>query len=107
MNAKKEPAGSLSPEITSVPATLTDSTVSIADLLTYVNRHFPAVLPESVLRHFGHSERPAGKLGEGALFSLLSCHNSIPVKLSCSMAERHGTIEAGKSMHEYCAEDRD
>ena len=69
INAKKEPAALL-PEITSVPATLTDSNISIADLLAYVNRYFPDVLPESVLRHFGHSERPAGKLGEGALFSL-------------------------------------
>lgn len=70
INAKTEPAGSLSPEITGVPATLTGSDISIADLLTYVNRYFPDVLPEGVLRHFGHSGRPAGKLGEGALFSL-------------------------------------
>ena len=69
INAKKEPAALL-PEITGVPATLTGSNISIADLLAYVNRYFPDVLPESVLRHFGHSERPAGKLGEGALFSL-------------------------------------
>ena len=69
INAKKEPAALL-PEITGVPATLTGSSISIANLLTYVNRYFPDVLPESVLRHFGHSERPAGKLGEGALFSL-------------------------------------
>ena len=66
INAKTGPAGSLSPEITGVPATLTGSSISIANLLTYVNRYFPDVLPESVLRHFGHSERPAGKLGEGA-----------------------------------------
>ena len=66
INAKTEPAGSLSPELTGVPATLTGSSISIANLLTYVNRYFPDVLPESVLRHFGHSERPAGKLGEGA-----------------------------------------
>ena len=65
INAKKEPAALL-PEITGVPATLTGSTISIADLLTYVNRYFPDVLPEGVLRHFGHSERSAGKLGEGA-----------------------------------------
>ena len=60
INAKTEPAALL-PEITGVPATLTGS-----DLLTYVNRYFLDVLPESVLRHFSHSERPAGKLGEGA-----------------------------------------
>lgn len=70
INAKTEPAGSLSPEITGVPATLTGSSISIADLLTYVNRYFPDVLPESVLRHFGHSERPAGKLGEGARYMI-------------------------------------
>ena len=65
INAKREPAALL-PEITGGPATLTGSSISIANLLTYVNRYFPDVLPESVLRHFGHSERPAGKLGEGA-----------------------------------------
>ena len=65
INAKTEPAALL-PEITGVPATLTGSSISISDLLTYVNRYFLDVLPESVLRHFSHSERPAGKLGEGA-----------------------------------------
>ena len=65
INAKKEPAASL-PKFTDESAPLTCSSISIADLLTYVNRYFPDVLPESVLRHFGHSERPAGKLGEGA-----------------------------------------
>ena len=65
INAKKEPAASL-PKFTDESATLTGSTISIADFLTYVNRYFPDVLPEGVLRHFGHRERPAGKLGEGA-----------------------------------------
>ena len=65
INAKKEPAASL-PKFTDESAPLTGTTISIADLLTYVNRYFPDVLPEGVLRHFGHRERPAGKLGEGA-----------------------------------------
>ena len=86
INAKTEPAGSLSPEITGVPATLTGSNISIADLLTYVNRYFPDVLPESVLRHFGHSERPAGKPGEGALFSLKAY----------SEAEKKGHVKSAK-----------
>ena len=86
INAKTEPAGSLSPEITGVPATLTGSSISIANLLTYVNRYFPDVLPESVLRHFGHSERPAGKLGEGALFSLKAY----------SEAEKKGYVKSAK-----------
>ena len=48
---------------------VTDSTISIADLLAYVNQHFPDVLPEDVLKHFGHDSRPEGKLGESALYS--------------------------------------
>lgn len=46
----------------------------------------PDVLPESVLRHFGHSERPAGKLGEGALFSLKAY----------SEAEKKGHVKSAK-----------
>lgn len=47
---------------------VTDSSISIAQLLEIVNREFPDVLPESVLRHFGHEFRPEGKLGKSALF---------------------------------------
>ena len=68
-NAKMEPAALL-PKFTDKAATPTDSTISIAELLEYVNRYFPDILPEDVLRHFGHSERPAGKLGGSALYSL-------------------------------------
>ena len=50
IGAKKEPAALL-PEITGVPATLTGSSISISSLLDYVNRYFPDVLPESVLKH--------------------------------------------------------
>lgn len=67
INAKKEPAALL-PEITGEPATLTDSSISISNLLDYVNRYFPDILPEDVLKHYGHDERPAGELGESALF---------------------------------------
>lgn len=48
---------------------VTDSSISIAELLEYVNQNFPDVLPEDVLRHYGYSERPEGKLGESALYS--------------------------------------
>lgn len=66
---KKKSAGSLSPGSGQiVPASLTDSDISIADLLQYVNKYFPDVLPEEVLKHFGHSSRPEGKLGASALF---------------------------------------
>lgn len=68
IGTKTEPAGSLSPEITGVPATLTGSTISISSLLDYVNRYFPDILPESVLKHYGYEARPGGELGESALF---------------------------------------
>ena len=67
IGAKKEPAALL-PEVTGVPATLTGSTISISGLLDYVNRYFPDVLPESVLKHYGHDARPAGELGANAIF---------------------------------------
>ena len=68
IGTKTEPAGSLSPEVTGVPATLTGSTISISSLLDYVNRYFPDILPENVLKHYGYTARPDGELGESALF---------------------------------------
>ncbi len=71
INAKKEPAGLVDP---SVPANIADyftgSNISISKLLDYVNKYFPDILPESVLRHYGYERRPEGKLGESALFSM-------------------------------------
>ena len=66
VNTKKEPAGSLSPEVSTPP---TGSTISISNLLDYVNNYFPDILPESVLKHYGYSSRPEGNIGESALFS--------------------------------------
>ena len=66
-NTKKESAALL-PKFTDKSATPTDSTISIASLLDYVNQYFPDVLPESVLRHFGHTARPKGELGKSALY---------------------------------------
>lgn len=67
VNAKKEPAGSSkSPEVSTPP---TGSTISISNLLDYVNSYFPDILPESVLKHYGYNSRPEGNIGESALFS--------------------------------------
>lgn len=67
VNAKKEPAGSSkSPEVSTPP---TGPTISISNLLDYVNNNFPDILPESVLKHYGYSSRPEGNIGESALFS--------------------------------------
>jgi hypothetical protein len=42
INAKKEPAGSSKSPQVSTPAT--DSTISISDLLDYVNKYYPDIL---------------------------------------------------------------
>ena len=56
-----------------VQRSVADSTISIAELLDYVNKYFPDILPESVLKHYGYDARPESrgddKLGESALFS--------------------------------------
>ncbi len=69
VNAKKESAVHNAPPITKDSLRITDSTISISDLLEYVNMYFPDILPESVLRHFGYDARPEGEMGEDALFS--------------------------------------
>lgn len=68
-NVKKEPAVLNAPAPTGNPLRITDSKISIACLLDIARDNFPDVLPENVLRHFGFSARPDGKLGESALFS--------------------------------------
>lgn len=67
-NAKKEPAALL-PKVTEESATPTGSKISIAKLLDVVNELYPDILPEDVLKHYGHNSRPAGKLGESVLYS--------------------------------------
>lgn len=69
INAKKGNQSGLTPQGSrSQDRFLPGSTISISNLLDYVNRYFPDILPEDVLRHYGHEARPAGKLGESALF---------------------------------------
>ena len=77
MNAKKGTAA-LNAPLVSTPNYRT--TISIAELLEYVNRYFPDVLPESVLRHFGHTSRPQGVIGESALYSEETDENTKAVR---------------------------
>ena len=58
------------PLSTGKPALGTDSTISIANLLDYVNQYFPDILPEEALKHYGYDSRPDGVLGEDALYKL-------------------------------------
>ena len=65
ISAKKSTAV-LNAPLVSTPDYRTD--ISIAELLEYVNRYFPDILPESVLKHFGHKARPDGLLGNDTLY---------------------------------------
>ncbi len=69
INAKKEELAAIkSPRFTAKPLSVTSSTISISNLLDLVNKYFPDVLPEDVLRHYGYDARPDGDLGGSALF---------------------------------------
>lgn len=69
INAKKEElAATKSPRFTATPLSVTSSTISIAELLDLVNQYFPDVLPEDVLKHYGHSTRPEGSLSGEVLY---------------------------------------
>ena len=70
VNTKKESAALNAPRLTVNPLSVTDSKISIAQLLDLARDNFPDVLPESVLRHYGFDRRPDGVLGEDVLFSL-------------------------------------
>ena len=67
INAKRNGMAVLNAPRVSTPSYHT--TISIRSLLDYVNKYFPDILPEDVLRHYGHKARPEGELGESALFS--------------------------------------
>lgn len=69
MNAKKELAALNAPGATLKTLPVTSSDTSIPSVLGLVNDHFSDILPEEVLKHYGHTERPAGKIGESALYS--------------------------------------
>ena len=70
INAKKEElAATKSPRFTAKPLSVTSSTISIEELLDLVNQYFPDVLPESVLKHYGHDARPDGDIGSSMLYS--------------------------------------
>lgn len=69
INAKKESAALNAPRLGATPLSETNSfTISIAELLDYVNQYFPEILPDDVLKHYGHAARPDGKLGKSVLY---------------------------------------
>jgi hypothetical protein len=68
INTKTEPAGSLSPDVPAKADYLTGSNISISDLLDYVNKYYPDILPEDILKHYNYNSRPEGVLGESVLY---------------------------------------
>ncbi len=59
----------LAPGVPAETDRLTDPAISIAQLLEFVNRYFPDILPRDVLSHFGREERPEGALGGSVRYS--------------------------------------
>ena len=51
------------------PFPVTNSKISIAKLLEYVNRYFPDILPTDVLMHFGREARPNSSVSNSAVYS--------------------------------------
>ena len=95
INAKKEPAATKSPRLTAEPLSVTSSTISIEELLDLVNQYFPDILPEEVLKHYGHDSRPEGDLGEDALYKLPVGEDTSPRALLANAFEgvAQGDIE--------------
>jgi len=112
INAKKEPAALLPRVYGEKSAPSTDSTISIAELLDYVNKYFPDILPESVLKHYGHHARPAGKLGESTLYSdrysteadLEQQNEKLKTKVSDIQKQWDEEVEAIRASMKYDAE---
>lgn len=101
INAKKEPAALL-PLSTEKPALGTDSKTSISDLLDYVNRYFPDILPEEVLKHYGYDSRPDGVLGKDALYKLPVGEDTSPRSLLANAFEELAKTDAEKeSIRKY------
>ncbi len=70
VNAKKEATALIEPELSSQSdVSLTASSISITNLLDYVNKYYPDILPLDVLEHYGYSEIPEGTLGETAIYA--------------------------------------
>ena len=104
-NAKKRPAGILSPTITANAATLTGRTISVKQLLDNVNNIFPDILSESVLRKFGHDSRPEGAFAKDVLYSRSDLSTSLtPQVLLSTMSDMdvdNLSHEESKALSEY------
>lgn len=70
VNAKKEPTRLIDAGVPARADYLTGSTISIAQLLDFVNRYFPDVLPQDVLSHYGRTKRPDGAFSESVRYEL-------------------------------------
>lgn len=66
---KEEAAGFNNPSVPPINEDcFTASEISISDLLDYVNKYYPDILSEDVLKHYNYDSRPDGKLGESVLY---------------------------------------
>lgn len=102
MNAKKELAALNAPGATLKTLPVTSSDTSIPSVLRLVNDHFSDTLPEEVLKHYGHTERPAGKIGESALYSSRNVRDAEYMELA---KDPDGNREALQQMVKQAAKD--
>lgn len=69
VNAKKEPTATESPRFTNNNSlSFIGSTISISDLLDYVNKYYPDILPSDVLNHYGRDSRPNSELSDSVKY---------------------------------------
>lgn len=68
VNAKKEPAAIKSPGFANGSLPVTSSTISISDLLDYVNKYYPDILPQDVLKHYERDNRPKSELSDSVKY---------------------------------------
>lgn len=106
-NAKKRPAGIISPAITADAATLTSRTISVKQLLQNVNNIYPDILSESVLRKFGHDSRPEGAFAKDDLYSRYGSSSSLTPRVLLSTMSDMDVENLSKEESEALSKYRD
>lgn len=106
-NAKKRPAGIISPAITADAATLTGRTISVKQLLQNVNNIYPDILSESVLRKFEHDSRPEGAFAKDVLYSRYGSSSSLTPRVLLSTMSDMDVENLSKEESEALSKYRD
>lgn len=82
-------------------ATLTDSKISVAQLLGFVNKYLPDILPMDVAKNFDRNARAKGQLRGGAMYSESDSDTSIREVLSEALLETAQNDEERALIQKY------